>query len=239
MNKYFVIFIALFIATDTRAQRTIFPKESIPKALFKKNEISINISPLKNFLLSAPQQQTRYAISYKRFLDPKSAIRTSIGIDYVNSNSSYQHMPKNTIIRSSYKESSKMPFISVGYERYFGDRKLSFFYGADLIIGYYRSKKSSTGNNIFNDSIATLISMKSEEVTTENIFKVGISPFIGAKYSFSKTLAVSCQMGYNFIYQSGQRTITNKAGSQTNRVSSFNVEKEPGFFSNISLIHKF
>ncbi|MFY9311501.1 MAG: hypothetical protein WAQ28_20825 [Bacteroidia bacterium] len=238
-QKHYFPVVILLLSLQANAQRSIIPKDSLPNGLYKRNEISINISPLKSLFLPSSLPQTNYAVTYKRFLDKKTAIRAGIGLDIINSNFSYQYMPYNSIQHKSYKVNSSSPFIRMGLEKHFGGKKLTFFYGVDLMIGYYRGNTSIKTTDLSRDSTGSVHLMRTKQSMSENVLQFGVSPFIGAKYNFSKNFALSFQTGYNFIYQAGQRTITNSAGTRTYRVNSVNWNRGPGFFSDISLIYKF
>lgn len=235
--KIRLLLLILLISTAVEAQRNLFSHDSIPRALTRKNEIGININPVLGFINPNLQHQKRFEISYKRILNEKSAFRTSVGVTYFGYRS-YSSWKSNKLAENgSYSQNSSTSYIKIGYERRFARKKLEFFYGADILIGYYRNQYSSPITKYQNDSLLSpLNSLAAQEMKTESGFKLGVSPFIGARYNFTDAFSVSVQMGYDFTYQFGQKVVNTDNNITRTRTRAFN---QPGFFTDVSFRYKF
>jgi hypothetical protein len=246
MKKNIVILAMSITVIGAKAQSSAVKPDSTTAAIFKKNEIGVNVSPILVGLLnnSLIPQENRLSVSYKRILNKKSALRFALGVDNNGNLESSQSKLNDTTFYKHYNFSSTSPFIRLGYERYFGKHKIKWFYGADIVVGKYKSSYSYTNskswsdnssNKTFNETSSTI------EINNENNYLLGISPFIGTKYPLSKRFSISAQLGFDTNFQSGYFTqnATNTSSSKKTKSSIVNMNSSPGIINDFSIIYKF
>ncbi|MCX6296679.1 MAG: hypothetical protein NTX97_11555, partial [Bacteroidetes bacterium] len=164
MKKPIILFSLFVIVASARAQEgTDFnPKPKPEEELKKKNEISLNTAPLFRVLLGASSTESmRFSATYKRNFSPRSALRFSIMADKISNdfqnNSTWNEViilqtdsviVRQTIISPGYMS----PHINFGYEHHFGKHLLTWFYGADLSVGYAKSRSIIQNQALHKDT---------------------------------------------------------------------------------------
>ncbi|HEY0031216.1 MAG TPA: hypothetical protein VGC65_10690 [Bacteroidia bacterium] len=250
------IAIPLLAATmAASAQEPVKAPANIPD--MKKNELSINAVPVFKMLSNTgPSPATRFSFTYKRYLNEKSTLRFSVKADRIDL-AANKYNPWNehillgddTVITKERRVSPAYfsPHLNIGYERLFGRNKLKWFYGADLSVGYARSRSFIESKTLIKDTTqgagGWIESMTNQSeilsTTTKKITSLGLSPFFGLKYPLSKRLSVSAQVGVDMVYRNEDRTETTGSTVKKYRVSSFDFNQDTGFLNDISLIYKF
>ncbi|MDF2436592.1 MAG: hypothetical protein K0Q95_968 [Bacteroidota bacterium] len=251
--RIIVIITATLCSVFVKAQ-TSTSDSLISKPDLKKNEIYLNLLPIARTLFTNTSSPVnRFSLSYKRYLNERSALRLSLVADFVQKNAYTAHfgsdrdvydlgadssLTKYTIERPGFLS----PHVSVGYERVYGKRKLKWFYGADLSLGYSEHLTLKQRIRIVKDSIGWV-----EEVTFPSTVarsktttvSVGIRPFFGLKYPINKRLSVSAQLGVDAAYRSQQVTGSIIGGVRPGHYTSFDFTTESGLLNDISIIYKF
>ena len=251
MKKNIIILALSILVIGAKAQSFAVKPDSTTAAIFKKNEIGVNVSPILVALVGLLHnditipQENRLSISYKRILNEKSALRAALGVDNNLRFKSSISIINDTTFRERYTFSSTSPFIRLGYERSFGKKKIKWFYGADIVAGTYKGGYSYTNSKSHRDSLANstqVFYVKTEvEFDNEKGYLVGISPFFGSKYPLSKRFSISAQLGFNTNFQSGYfiRNATNTSSNEKTKSSSVNMNASPGIINDFSIIYKF
>jgi hypothetical protein len=134
------------------------------------------------------------------------------------------------------------PHVNLGYERVYGKRKLKWFYGADLSLGYSENITLNQSIRIVKDSVGwvedvTFTSTTGRSKTTT--VSVGVSPFFGLKYPINKRLSVSAQLGIDAAYRSQRITGAIIGGVRPGHYTSFDFNTESGLLNDISIIYRF
>lgn len=254
-----IVFTLFVVSINVRGQEpsTSFNPPTIHE--LKKNEISINSAPFFKVLLNAQTSDvTRFSATYKRNLNEKSALRFSIVADKVsNLDYNFYTNTKNEIIivkndsvmikQKTITSGYVSPYIKLGYERLFGKKKLKWFYGADLSVGYSKRssykqnttliKDSTQGPNSWVETMEYRADILSK--TTTKIISVGINPFFGVKYPISKHFSISAQVGVDMFYRNENTAANWSKANRTSRISTLDFNEDAGFLNDISLVYKF
>ncbi|HEY1055868.1 MAG TPA: hypothetical protein VGE24_12055 [Emticicia sp.] len=222
----------------------------------KPNELGINVAPvIRNLLLNGSVPVNRFSLSYKRYLNERSGLRFIGVVDLVNKDmpgySSYSEkifLQDDSILIKQKRITPVYvsPRLNLGYERLFGKRKLKWFYGADVSVGYAVSKSmlqnftmqkdTSSGQNYFKDQPVHGETISS---TRTRILSFWFSPFFGVKYPLSKRFSVSAQVGVDFVF-SDERSVENAAGlKKESNSKAIDFNQNSGFLNDVSLIYKF
>ncbi|MDQ3048283.1 MAG: hypothetical protein M3R27_12100 [Bacteroidota bacterium] len=248
MRKKSILLLVLLSAISVCAQDTIPSPSNLP--VLKRNEISINTLPVFKVLLNAGNSEaTRHSLAYKRnFKNGRSALRFSFVADNINKDvygNRVTYISENDTMRRKQRvvnNSYWSPHINIGYERLFGQKKLKWFYGADLSIGYSESR-SITQNYIITvlGPHILLEEYESEANITQKskTFSVGIIPFFGVKYPLSRRFSISMQLGTDIVYGSSEVSETSASGNTTTRVTTIDFNQNTGLMNDISLVYKF
>jgi len=192
------------LSTAIYAQDSLQHKNSIPPL---RNEVSILFGHIFSttdvFYVNDTSFQKSNTESYSpklglgyKYHFKKSAIRTKVGIQYwdnsYDNNTNLDHTKGNCSIGS------------IGYEisHIFG--RLTMFYGADIFV---RSLKT-TGTY-------TTIQLSDISQLKCSIKSIGINPFIGFAYFFTKNISVSSELFFSFSESMVKKDIL-YANSQSN-----------------------
>jgi hypothetical protein len=222
-----------------------------------KNEIGINTIPLIKASIGVDHsKENRYALSYKRVITPKSAIRVTAIVGKVNPLPFNSIQADDTVFQSptggliNYKENRPSyfkPQLNIGYERRFGKKNLNFFYGADLIVGGYQKKATREQFNLISDTLngGTLwtyqeTNPKQIGIKKTNALYGGVNSFFGVRYNFSKHFLVSAQLGVNFTVVQEKTTETDALNNQKKYTTNqFDFTTGEGFINDISFVYRF
>lgn len=251
MKKKIIIFAMSVTVIGAKAQTNFSATDTITVSKPKKNEIGINIVPfLSNILFAANPDVNRLSVSYKRILSDKSALRFALELDISYSNRQYDIQDtifqgaENSLVkqREIYSDYFR-PHVNLGYERFFGKRKGKWFYGADLVLGYYKDTYMKQNINYLLDSTSVrwIENGSPEPILTKKstTVSIGISPFIGKKYSLSNKFSISMQVGVDCSFRQTKEEITDKNNNVTKSVfNSFDFTETVGLINNISIIYK-
>ncbi len=257
MKKHTIIFVLFITAMNAKALETKDNKDTASIVKQIKNEIGVNVIPILNPLIFASTSNVnRFSVSYKRILNDKSALRFALELD-LSDNSIYTHSnSSDTILQGTDNSLIKQhetysnyfrPHFNLGFERYFGKRKLEWFYGADAVFSYYENIYKKQNINLDKDSTSGSVKWVENNLLTETVLSnkstvigFGISPFLGAKYSLSKKFAISVQAGADISIQMVNETEINKNHDiKKSRFTTFDFDESTGLINNISIIYKF
>lgn len=254
---FLLSFLVITASASAQEGPDISPISKPDKDIAKKNEISINTAPLFRALLNAgPAEATRFSATYKRNLNSKSALRFSIMADLIKENSYYPNPWNETIIlqtdsvlikQTTVSPGYVSPHVNIGYERLFGKKKLKWFYGTDLSIGYSKSESYIQNKTLVRDTAfgqnawVEVINIQADIVskTKTKGYSIGLSPFFGAKFPISKRLSISAQVGADMTFQNKEISETKAGITKNYRVSTFDFSQSTGIINDISLIYKF
>jgi hypothetical protein len=244
----------LFVNIANLAAQTSTSNLSQPVRTPGKNEISLNTAPVFRQLLSNSKPiSTRFSFSYKRYLNEHSALRFSIMADLiskVNDNHYRREIilmnPDSVLIRQeTISPGYVSPHLNLGYERLFGRKKLKWFYGTDLSIGYSESRSFKQNTHLQKDSTTSFGWIEGayqpeivSRIKTET-FSIGLSPFFGAKYPISKKFSISAQVGIDMAIKNEYVSEKSAAATKNRHYSSFDFNMDTGFLNDISIIYKF
>jgi hypothetical protein len=186
---------------------------------FGKN--NFNNAPTFNFL---GQGAGRQSITFKYFLDAKSAVRATIQIGVRNqkSNAIFQLTNiNNPNQKDEYIDSRTISgndvIIGAGYEMRRGKTRLQGYYGGDFYIGTgkstttydYALKLSNTNtfhNNLFNAADDDVLKRESGRT-----IGAGLRGFIGAEYFIIPKLSIGGEFGWGLAFsRTGQGVTTNE-----------------------------
>jgi hypothetical protein len=250
-----MIILPLFMSVMNILAQTEKPDSLKNHSFFKKNEVSVNTAPVfKQLLTTGGSGSTRFSIGYKRYLNEKSALRFSLMADRID-NAVYNIHERSVIILNSdsvliRQETVSPPYfsphINIGYERLFGKRKLKWFYGADLVLGYSQNKTFKQNIVLYRDSTQGSTSWTEKEYrpeivarSTTKTFFMGVTPFFGVKYPLSKRFSVSAQVGVDAIFRDQRVTDVSQGKNVHSHFSTFDFNQDTGFLNDISIIYKF
>ena len=217
MKKLILLGIALIFFSKSNFSQT--HKDSLFK---QKNEIGIDLIPAIKYL-SGPHfyfENYKNTLQYKRRINDNLYFR--LGITNITPN-------RHNAAYSSEQLKINVPetHFNTGLEYRWGKRNIKYFTGMD--IDYLFSKTTSTSYN----SQHTILNSYS---TTKN--GIGVTPFIGMQYHFSKKLFFSMQLGPRINYVFGTRNQTvNPSPYLPLKFREYNVNG--GLLGNFSLFYKF
>jgi hypothetical protein len=228
----------------------------VPEDEIKKNEAGLNTAPFITMFLGAEMYHPKIALSYKRIIKSKNAIRASINSlseTYINSNYKNYYIisqTDSTQLRRNYENTNGNKYqVNIGYEWRKGKKKLKYFFGNDLIFGYagekhrtydenYILQKTIIGKDTLNqfylDSSITI------EYSSTRYLYAGISPFIGLYYPLSKKFVLSIQTGADILFSIGRVRTKDYIKNETSevRVSTFDLNMN-GLINDLSLVYRF
>jgi hypothetical protein len=222
-----------------------------------KNEIGVNTIPLIKASIGVDHsKENRYALSYKRVISPKSALRLTAIIGKVNPLPLNSIEAGDTVFQSptggliNYKENRSSyfkPQLNIGYERRFGKKSLNFFYGADLIIGGYQKESTMQQFNLISDTLngGTFWTYQESNPNQIGIKKTnalygGVNSFFGVRYNFSKHFLISAQIGVNLTVVQEKTTETDAFNIQKRYTrNQFDFTTGEGLINDISLVYRF
>ena len=252
MKKRSIIFSLFILVMNASAQDSVSTSNPLPQA--KKNELSINTIPCLGVLIASESENNRFSIGYKRNLNERSALRISLAVDIVK-NSFYNSFSNDKIILSTdsvlIKRKTELqnyvsPHLNIGYERLFGKRKLKWFYGGDIVIGYFKTLVLEREMILHRDTIKGTAGWLEDQFdsrtvsrTDSKIFSVGLSPFFGAKYPLSKRFSISAQIGVAMSYNTAAVSEIGSGSKKNYQVSTFDFNESPGLLNDISIVYKF
>lgn len=255
MKKTPFILPLLIVGMSAIAQENASSVNASTLPTLRKNELSVNIAPALRLLLNTgTSDATRFSMTYKRYLNEKSALRFSLVADLINHDINPNPHDERILVlgdtavirQNTITPTYVSPHLNIGYERLFGKNKLKWFYGADLVIGYSMSKTITQNIQLNRDTAQgstgwvewvahpDVVSSKHTEA-----FSVGVSPFFGVKYPLSKHLSVSAQAGVDFLYRN--QIVTEKGVGADKRMhySTFDFNETGGILNDVSLVYKF
>ena len=127
------------------------------------------------------------------------------------------------------------------------EKKLKWFYGTDLALGYFKSEsykqnKTLVRDTAFGQNVWVEVQNAQAEIvlrTKTKGYSIGLSPFFGAKFPISKRFSVSAQVGMDMAFKNMEVTETKNGLTNKQRVSSFDFNLSTGIVNDISLIYKF
>jgi hypothetical protein len=256
MKKKLILMSVLACVANLNAQTTAADsKKDNPD--FKKNEISINTAPIfRQLSVNNSSDATRFSAAYKRYLNESSALRFSIVVDFINNEAFSHGFPDREVIflnsdstmvrQTTLSPAYISPHLNIGYERLFGRRKLKWFYGADLAMGYSESRTVRQNSMLHKDTVQGTYGWTEDSSSPEIISRlntktvsVGVSPFFGAKYPITQRFSVSAQVGVDATFRSQEVSGTNIGYNRAGHFSSFDFNQDTGFLNDISFIYKF
>ena len=197
--------------------------------LYFKNEISLDVSPVIDFLVGDIKGKPSFGITYRRFFDKNDAIRLSTrhGIDNYSSTTdqfykgdplTFNYTPSallrvgDTVLQSTYRQTNYYsPDIRIGYEHRFGKRRFKCMLGLDAIIGIERIKNYEENNyhvlQAFTDSLGTRYYLSPTgspfsqfSQPINTTLKVGLSPFVGVQVHLSKRFSLNASTMFDLFW---------------------------------------
>lgn len=247
------ILLFTLISIGTLAQEST---PSINQEKILKNEIGFNTIPIIKLAIGQEQATyNRYSLSYKRVLGEKSALRFSIIVDHLKPNTDpapylsdtiFQSPSNSLVTEKEFRANFFKPQLNVGYERRFGKKKLRFYYGADLIAGYYQKKSFKENYNLKNDTTSTgatywyfdeLIPSYTVKSHSEVMF-AGFHSFFGARYPITKRVMITAQVGFDAVLSRDKNTVIENNVESTRTIHSFDFST-PGLLGDISIVYRF
>ena len=256
MKKESIILPLFLLVMNATAQEAVIPTITKSDPLFQKNEISVNTQPVLKVLMNAGESEVnRFSATYKRNLNEKSALRFTLAADMINRDSNIPLAQSESIIlatdsivikQHSSTPSYVSPHVNIGYERHFGKKKIQWFYGADLLLGYSVSNTIKQNTTLYRDTaqgdfVWVQKGFNSEIVskTRRETISIGVVQFFGAKIPISKHLSVSAQVGCDMAYNNQHLSGTGVPMGRQSHISSFDFSGAAGFLNDVSLIYKF
>lgn len=243
MKNNTIIFAMFIIVINAKAQGTSSKIDSASIIRQRKNEIGINTTPLLSALIGSSLDINRFSITYKRILNDKSALRIAVIADKGFTSYSSVLPTSDTTINTHFYYDHLSPHINLGYERTFGKKKLKWFYGADLILGYSKESNSQLISKTYTDTVSGSMYMEVNPKTTmlneTKGYMVGLSPFFGAKYALSKRFSISTQVGMDATFKNLSSIAKDNNNVRKEKFYTFDLGGTAGFINDISIIYKF
>lgn len=244
MKKNAIVFVMFVLVMNAKAQSDSTKIDSTTIVRLRKNEIGINTTPILSALIGSSLNINRFSISYKRILNDRSSLRIVVIAD--KGFTSYTHVvpTSDTTVNTHFYNNYFSPHINLGYERLFGRKKLKWFYGADLILGYNKDSNSKLVSKTYTDTLSGSMYMETNPKTTllneTKGYMLGLSPFFGLKYSLSKRFSISAQAGMDLTVKNLTMVFKDQNNNDiTEKFHTWDLGGTTGFINDISLIYKF
>ncbi|MCW5908633.1 MAG: hypothetical protein KIS94_12295 [Chitinophagales bacterium] len=180
----YILFVAVFAIPLTGfSQKVKKPKRERPApqwdTLYFKNEFSVDVSPVINFLTGDfGNVRQSFGATYRRFFDKNDALRIGTRHGYHNYATSYDRLrnadagfvymgdsilpmkPGDTVFTRSFQQTRYYtPDIRFGYEHRFGKRRVKCMLGVDALIGVERIRTIENEQHFtfqtYTDSLGT------------------------------------------------------------------------------------
>lgn len=262
---------ALVIAmavTSTGISQEISKTDSSAEKI-SKNELGFNIAPIAVALMGGEAYRPTFSLSYKRIIKEKNALRFSLNYQFPMMNWNYGDdyyivsQTDNTQLRRYFeRDNGNKIQTNIGYERRFGKRKIKYFFGADLTLGFtnesyriydenfvlekypyqglYYSPQSGGIDTLYqfiSDPDSFAVDIYSE---TTKYISVGTSPFFGFYYPLSKRFSLSFRTGFDLYFSLGKKDEKNYTNNETTktRVSTFDFNMN-GLINDLSIVYRF
>lgn len=215
--------------TITKPKKTYKYIHPYNDTLWRKNEIGFGISaPFLSSTLYKGLKNIDINIQYKRLLTSRDALR--FGINY-NENGNQYYTTTTYIPHLDFKDNDSIPYsstdynhnqsayLNIGYEHYFGKKRVKFIIGSDLVVGfkdytYYHSNQYAA---VRSDTIGNLVTntiVYTENLNNYHLFnlplnhdyslRLGMKTHIGARFPISNRLifnfVTSITMGYEHVF---------------------------------------
>lgn len=181
---------------------------------------------------------------FRYFLDDNAAVRARVRINswstldkfIVRDDAAFMVDPLSNKQLEDFRTSSSQTYqLSLGYQMFKGTNRLRGFYGADLGLGYSRSKttyeyanqmtQANTSPTTFlgNLGTRTLVDKGSPNIN------VGLGVFTGGEYYIMPKFCVGVEMGFTYYYQyRGQSYATQETMVLTQHVETETVTNPGG-----------
>lgn len=189
--------------------------------LFFKNEFSLDVSPVVNFLTgNFTDMRQSFGATYRRFFDKNDALRVGTRHSYSNSVTSYDRaknffdfgfmsdsvfsiQPGDTVFTRYYHQTRYYtPDVRIGYEHRFGKRRVKCMLGMDAMIGVEHIRTIENEQfftfRTYSDSTGSSYYLMADPYVsfpyTENAvtnFKIGLTPFVGVQIHLTKRFSLN------------------------------------------------
>lgn len=244
-KKHIVIILLVVFLNPLFAQESVKQDSLQYKIKKRKNEIGVNMSPVLIYAFGGKISNFIISFSYKRLINNKGAFRSSINLieKFNNDQSGYFASIKETdsisIKRMSTNYGNVNLDLNLGYEVIKGKSKIKIFYGADLLISYYKVFYYSQISTFRKDSTIQPFGLEIEKEIihkTDGTFQLGVSPFSGIKIPLLNRFLISMQSSVYLRVGLGYMTGYDASGYEY----SFNHSLD--YFSlinDVSLIYRF
>jgi hypothetical protein len=211
----------------------------------KRHEIGLNILPPFLALTGVSGGNPQYFnITYKYFLNERTAFRTTAGIIVFGNHNIYGNQTETviktnsvTINKTKYTQNPTNIQGSIGLERILGKRKLKHVIGFDLTYNYQNQRenisyfKITDSIGINNEKIQMWQNIDTGRVVTNTYFnKYGITPFYSVRYPITEKFILTSSIRFNL--QASQR----RYNGLTYNSFDFNMS---GVISEVSLFYRF
>ncbi len=223
----------------------------------QKNEIGIDMIPIVSLLSNSNSTSSKNSIQFKRSLNKNWYLRANITAITRQDNYSNGYSQilgeKDSMVFIKYKKSVTKPEFqfNTGVEYRWGKNRIKYFVGSDIgycfsksdfSINYGERDKSNYYSNPDYAGTSYYGSKKDSTITSFSLKTkgIGITPFIGMQFHFSKRWFFSAQVGPQFQIMRSKQTInfdnSNTYPSMNYSIVNFDVN---GFLNNFSLFYKF
>lgn len=181
-------------------------------SLKTKNEVGLNLNFISIIVLGGSAYSSEMAMTYRHFFDARSALRIRPSVEFRNEgyelitayNSQVIAMDDSTKTMKITRNNMKPIYqLNAGYEWHWGEKKLTWFTGGDLAVGYLSEEKSQNeeiwtrypnGVDVspayWPDSVVSTHSWNTKQKYA------GISPLIGCRLNWGKHWGFSFQTGF-------------------------------------------
>lgn len=250
--------IVLAVVAATAISGSIFSQQtskqdSLPVVKTMQNEIGASFVPVLITLLGGqPGYSNIFSITYKKRINNHSLWRVRVLANLHYNPSRWDHnylvvdQTDSTETRNVYDPFKKPSWVlKTGYEYNRGKRKFKWLAGSDLYCmfsSYHfhssveQYKIDTLHNSILYDRTLSYTSLDLRD------YSVGLSPFVGVKYSLSKRFYIAAEFGFNFEFSLKRTydTYDNSLGSSSTeeRTVEFQVYSDP-IMADLSLNFRF
>lgn len=241
MKRSLMLLLCVF-AINAHSQDSLKTDNSIKP---KRHEIGLNILPPFLALAGAGGGNSQYFnITYKYFLNERTAFRTTAGIIVFGNHNLYGNQTETviktnsvTVNKTNYSHDPTNIQGTIGLERIFGKRKLKHVLGFDLTynyqnhrenISYYKLTDSIGANNTKIQNWQNIDTGRT--VVNSYINKYGITPFYSVRYPITEKFILTSSVRFNL--QASQR----RYNGLTYNSFDFNMS---GVISEVSLFYRF
>jgi hypothetical protein len=199
--KNHILTTALLFATIIATAQT---EEQAEAALAPRNNHKTAAEVQMRFGLNNGQTVVSPYLKFRFFAKPNLAIRTGLGLMYLDSTINFRENADGTGSLGTYKSSNFTLLFPIGMEFHFKQsEKLSPYAGFDLIFGYGQTK--GTGTRADDSSF---IGIGYQEQSTASSITYGINAILGVDWYFIPRLYAGAEVGFGLSGTSQMRGTT-------------------------------